>query len=152
MNQKEFVKTPIEFDLSQWEDPADKANILMGFILNRITDFDHTKYSKIAIEIDESPKGLVIYNLFTILAMFKPVSIYVKGIKQPYFWNRQNKLIKKVWFNYQWKKIINSDCLIFNYATVDEGEIDNNPPLFAGITSEQINLIAKHLYNWEEQC
>ena len=140
----------IQFDQSLFENEMDKANAIYSYIVNRAYPFsDH--YTKIMVEgLEDSPKGLVIYNIFTILGTLRDVEVYVKG-KKPSFWNSKNKIIKKVWSKRKWEKMLdNDDVLMYNFYTIgDKYEPSPHPLLFKGITREQIEYIAKELFNWQ---
>lgn len=138
----------VKLDLSKWDDPHDKANVEMTFILNRALPFDRKKYNRICGVIKDTPKGLVFYNLLTMLAGFKNIPVYVdRSSRKVRFWNKKNKSVKRVFFNRKFKKLsLEEDTL---YLTDNNMFIENIRP-FMGFSDERIENIARLLYGWED--
>ena len=85
------------FDLDKWDDPADKANIVMTFIVNRAAMFNTFNYSRICADIDDTERGCVIYNTIFAMAPYIHLPFFTnRSASNARFWinnNARNKTI-----------------------------------------------------------
>lgn len=129
------------FDLDKWDDPADKANIIMTFIVNRAAMFNTFNYSRICADIDDTERGCVIYNAIFAIAPYIHLPFFTnRSASNARFW-MNNKLIKRKLF---YKKLREADGTML----WGEGGVD----ILAGISDEYIHLIATQLYGWVITC
>lgn len=132
----------IKFDLSKWDDPADKANAIMTFIVNRAITFNHNNYDKICVEIPNTKEGCIIFNLIFAISPFLHIPFYTKkASKRNKFWRKNNLIKFKTKFFYN--KLLKKERVMHWSVSYDEGV-----NLLAGISEENINLIATNLYGW----
>ena len=157
---EELLKTKVEFDLDNIKEPIDKANAMMQYIINRAAIFNAEKFDKILFPITNDNKGMFLYHGYTIIAMMRGISVFAYS-KEPWyrrikFWNKKNRLIKRVGKR-KWNKLLQDNkSLIFNTMCADSREqitpaILNYPMIFAGITEEQIDFIIKELSNVQQK-
>lgn len=130
-----------------------EANALMVAIVDRVAML-HPIYQGVAAELSESAKGLVGWHVLSILNVYKELSIYLKGRKQPKFVNKKHYAVKRTWTNWGWNRLLGkATTMQFNFeVTGDEGTLKHNyAEPFKGISEEQIEMIATVLYGWGKE-
>ena len=141
----------LELGENEIENVQERANYLMEFILNRALQFDAKKYSRITVVLENNEKGLVLYNVLSIVAMFRGIPIKAYYDKKPVYWNKGNRLIERVRFFCKYEKLRRmEDSLVFcTWTAPSLSSVE--PMIFKGITNSQVALIARELYGWEER-
>ena len=129
------------FDLDKFKTPIDKANAIMTFIANRAAGFNQMNYKRIYVEIDDTKRGCVMYNLIFVLAPYIHLPFITRrAADKAQFWKNNNLIKRKFFID---KLIKKEDTLCWGKTGID---------ILSGISEEYVSLIAKELYGWVETC
>ena len=136
----------IKFDLSKWEEPADKMNAVYSFIVNRAAALDPNIYPYICFSPENNARGCVAYYVATAITTCRRFIFYVPKSVKKYAYFSKNKKIKPIskWrFN---RKMRNSESMTWQMYPYD----NCSPCIFEGIPQNYINDIAELLFNFKE--